>query len=119
MQKLTTYASRIVALTLILGLVIAAGFANGQGQADKAKGKAPAKPDVKKDEEKDAGPPASIPPPEAKGYKLAQFIKAQLAKGATGESLAAAINKERGKLGLTDDDKDDDPPSPGKGKKQE
>jgi len=68
------------------------------------------------DEGKGKGPPA-----EAKGLKLAEFIKGQLGKGRTGDKLAEAINKERAKLGLTDDDKDDEPPSakpttPGKGK---
>lgn len=72
----------------------------------------------KEDDDKDTGPPSQIPPPSAKGKKLADFIKGQLSKGVSGEGLGKAINRERGKLGLTDDDKDDDSSSsPSKGKK--
>jgi len=72
----------------------------------------------KEDDDKDSGPPSQIPPPSAKGKKLADFIKSQLSKGADGEALSKAINKERAKLGLTDDDKDDDSSSSSKGKKE-
>ncbi|MBW1707360.1 MAG: hypothetical protein JRJ86_19735 [Deltaproteobacteria bacterium] len=39
---------------------------------------------------------------EAKGRKLAEFIRTQQAAGHKGEALAEAINRERARLGMTD-----------------
>jgi hypothetical protein len=106
----------LAVLLIFAAALLAVGFA--EAQAPVGKGKAPAKSAGKQaDDDKDTGPPASIPPPEAKGFRLAQFIKGQIAKGVTGDKLGEAINKERAKLGLTDDDKDDDSPAGSKGKK--
>jgi hypothetical protein len=58
----------------------------------------------KKSEVNGAGPPAKVPPATALGRKLADFIKIQQANGLRGEGLADAINKERARLGLVDDD---------------
>ncbi|MBL8793471.1 MAG: hypothetical protein JNM56_06185 [Planctomycetia bacterium] len=106
----------VVGLVLCLSLVASVGAQPG---AAGKKGPAKASPGAgkEKEDDKDSGPPSQIPPASAKGKKLADFIKGQLSKGADGESLSKAINKERAKLGLTDDDKDDEKSAPSKGKK--
>lgn len=111
---------RGIAAVFCVSIAWAALHAEEQGPPAKGKNAekapAPAKP-ASKEADDDGG---KGPPPDAKGFKLAQFIKGQLGKGLTGDKLAEAINKERAKLGLKDDDKDDapsaKPAAPGKDK---
>lgn len=60
------------------------------------------------DDDERGGPPEGVPPPAARGFRLAQFIRMAKANGLDGEALAAAIQVERARLGLGGDDEDDD-----------
>jgi RNA polymerase sigma factor (sigma-70 family) len=64
--------------------------------------------------EVDAGPPAKVPPDDAGGKKLADFIEEQRARGLRGEALADAIKKERARLGLIDEEAEPENAAPRK-----
>ena len=53
------------------------------------------------------GPPGKVPPDEAKGRQLAEFIKQAKARGLKGRELARAIAEERKRLGLPPEDEDE------------